>query len=84
MEKSKINEISTHNATLMRGPRSLDLLCTHFVFDAFLCNFFTIFCFQRLVLGLLSDVVQVGTQHLNALNVVALVKLLVDRVSTVC
>lgn len=50
----------------------------------FWVNFFTIFCFLRLVLGLLSDVVQVGTQHLNAFNVVALVKLLVDRVSTVC
>lgn len=50
----------------------------------FLGNFFTIFCFLRLVLGLLSDVVQVSTKHLNALNVVALVKLLVDGVSAVC
>lgn len=36
-----------------------------------------------LLLGLLSDVVEVSSQQLNALNVVALVELLVDRVSTV-
>lgn len=37
-----------------------------------------------LVLGLLGDIVQVSTQQLDALNVVALVKLLVDGVSAIC
>lgn len=39
---------------------------------------------RELFLGLLGDVVQVSTQQLDALNVVALVKLLVDGVSAVC
>lgn len=38
---------------------------------------------ENLHLGLLGNVVQVGTQQLDALNVVALVELLVDRVRAV-
>mgnify|MGYP005988134947 CR=1 FL=1 len=34
-------------------------------------------------MGLLSDVVEVGSQQLNTLNVVALVELLVDGMGTV-
>lgn len=57
---------------------------TRFVSDALFGIIFTKFLLLSLGLGFLGDVVQVSTQHLNALNVVTLVKLLVDGVGTVC